>query len=96
MQRTIRLTLKFTRSQKTGKQYLAPGQNLTLETWICENFTIAEKAESLHTTHRPPCRADSGWAWLMWQVRTLGFFKGHYVSSLLASQASTMAALCQI
>lgn len=28
MQRTIRLTLKFIRSKKRGKQYLAPGQDL--------------------------------------------------------------------
>lgn len=85
MQRIIRLTLKFTRSQKTGKRFLAPGQNLTLETWICEDFTIAEKGESLHTIHSPPCGANFGWVWLVWQTRTLGFFKGHYMSSLLAS-----------
>lgn len=43
MQRTVRLTLKLTRPKKTGEEYLATGWDLTLETWIFEDFTSAEK-----------------------------------------------------
>lgn len=80
MQRTTRLTLKFTRCKKRVKPYLAAGQNFMLETWVFEGFIIVEKRwESAH--HSPPW-TDVGSVGDVVSVCTLQYFKGHYLSRL--------------